>query len=59
MIKWLKYSGVWFTFAVNPYHWRLNFEAHTNPSDLDPAMRLIIVTVGPLTIRIVIDDGSY
>jgi hypothetical protein len=57
-MKWLKYSGVWFTLALNPYHWRINFEVH-GPDDMDPAMHVICATVGPLTVRIVIDDGSY
>ena len=57
-MKWLKYSGVWVSLALNPLHWRINFEVH-NSSEMDPAMTMIIGTVGPLTIRIVIDDGSY
>jgi hypothetical protein len=57
-VKWLKYSGVWVSLALNPLHWRINFEVH-NSSEMDPAMTMIIGTVGPLTIRIVIDDGSY
>ena len=57
-MKWLKYSGLWVTFALNPMHWRISFEVH-NSSEMDPAMTMIIGTVGPLTIRIVIDDGSY
>lgn len=58
MKKWLKYSGIWVTFALNPFHWRINYESHGS-TDMDPAMKLIIVTIGPITIRIVIDDGSY
>jgi hypothetical protein len=57
-MKWFKYSGIWVTFALNPMHWKIDFEVH-GPSDMDPAMKLIIGTAGPLTIRIVIDDGSY
>lgn len=57
-MNWFKYSGVWVTFAFNPMHWKIDFEVH-GPSDMDPAMKLIIGTAGPLTIRIVIDDGSY
>jgi hypothetical protein len=57
-MKWLQYSGIWFSFAVNPYHWRLDC-AFEGPTDLDPAQHHAFVTVGPLTVRIVIDDGSY
>jgi hypothetical protein len=58
MIKWLKYSGIWVTLALNPFHWTINYEVH-GPDDMDPAMKLIIVTIGPITVRIVLDDGSY
>ena len=57
-MNWLKYSGVWITFALNPYHWRVDFDMH-GPDDMDPARHVICATVGPLTVRIVIDDGSY
>jgi len=57
-MNWLKYSGVWISLAVNPYHWRIDFDVR-GPDDMDPARHVICATVGPLTVRIVIDDGSY
>lgn len=57
-MKWLKYSGVWVSLALNPYHWRISF-GYNRPNDMDPAMHALHATVGPLTVRIVIDDGSY
>jgi hypothetical protein len=57
-MNWLKYSGVWVTLALNPYHWTVNFRKQ-GPDDMDPAQHLFVATVGPLTVRIVIDDGSY
>lgn len=57
-MNWLKYSGVWISLALNPYHWRIKFE-YNGPNDMDPAMHAVYATVGPLTVRIVIDDGSY
>lgn len=55
---YLKYSGIWFGFAVNPYHWQLKFQT-TNPTDMDPAMYTVFLSVGPVWLRIIIDDGSY
>jgi len=57
-MNWLKYSGVWVSLALNPYHWRIKFE-YNGPNDMDPSMHAVYATVGPLTVRIVIDDGSY
>jgi len=57
-MNWLKYSGVWVTLALNPYHWTINFKKR-GPDDMDPAQHLFIATVGPITVRIIIDDGSY
>jgi hypothetical protein len=57
-MNWLKYSGIWFSFALNPFHWRLD-SGFDGPTDMDPAQYHAFIIVGPLTIRIVIDDGSY
>jgi hypothetical protein len=58
MIKWLKYSGIWFTLVLNPYHWRVTFN-YEGPNDMDPAMHNSVLSLGPVNMRIVIDDGSY
>lgn len=57
-MKWLRYSGIWVSLAINPLHWRIACEV-SGPTDMDPAMYSGYVSMGPLTIRIVIDDGSY
>ena len=56
--NYLKYSGVWVNFALNPYHWRLSFGTQ-KPDDMDPAMYTFVMTVGPITVRAVLDDGSW
>jgi hypothetical protein len=58
MIKWLKYSGVWVTLVLNPYHWQIAFN-YEGPNDMDPARHHAILSLGPVNMRIVIDDGSY
>jgi len=57
-LNYLKFSGVWINFAVNPYHWRLayNFD---RPNDTDPAMYQFSITIGPLSVRAIVDDGSW
>jgi len=56
--NYLKYSGVWISFAINPYHWRLSFE-FMHPDDLNPNMRGVFVSLLFISIRMVIDDGSW
>ena len=59
MLKnYLKYSGVWFGFVLNPYHWQFKLDYSGN-TELDPAMHKIELHLGPVWIRGVIDDGSY
>ena len=54
-LDYLKYSGIWITFAVNPYHWRVSCNSE------DDGFGVIIhsLTVGPLTIKGVVDNGKW
>lgn len=54
-MKWLKYSGVWFGFVVNPYHWRFEWDAKPITPDVQLETALYL---GPVWIRVVIDDGE-
>ena len=56
--NYLKYSGIWVSLAVNPYHWRFHKEFN-KPNDMDPSMYSLYLTLGPISIRFVIDDGSW
>jgi hypothetical protein len=58
LLNYLKYSGVWISFALNPYHWRL-CSGFQKPDDMDPALYSVVVICGPITIRVVLDDGSW
>jgi hypothetical protein len=57
-LKYLKFSGVWISFALNPYHWRLSAGTQ-KPNDMDPAQYYVFLTIGPISVRAVLDDGSW
>jgi hypothetical protein len=56
--KYIQYSGVWVTFGLNPFHWSFRFD-FLHPDDLNPKMRGIYVVCGFVSVRVVIDDGSW
>lgn len=57
-LNFCKYSGVWISIGLNPYHWRLSFKLDT-PTDMDPAMYILNIACGPINVRAVLDDGSW
>lgn len=57
-LDYLKFSGVWISFAINPYHWRLAYR-FDRPNDTDPALYQCNITLGPLSVRAILDDGSW
>jgi hypothetical protein len=58
MLKYLKYSGVWVGFVLNPYHWTLEATMIT-PDDLNPNQFGYFVSGGPVWVRFIVDDGSW
>jgi hypothetical protein len=56
--KFVRYSGIWVSFVLNPYHWRLEFK-FMHPDELNPNMRGFFVSLLPLTVRVVVDDGTW
>ena len=56
--KYISYSGVWVSFALNPFHWRLSFE-WMHPDELNPNMRGVFISLLPISVRIIVDDGSW
>jgi len=58
LINYLKYSGIWIGFIVNPYHWRFGWVRGTKEWP-DEYMFENCVYIGPLYIRVIIDDGSW
>jgi len=63
---WLKYSGVWINFVLNPYHWDFDFEfgglglPRLLQDDVHEDFEFFWLQMlfGPFNIRIVIDDGK-
>lgn len=56
--NYIRYSGVWVTFGLNPLHWSFKFE-FMHPDELNPKMRGIYFVLAFVSVRIVIDDGSW
>jgi hypothetical protein len=59
-IEYLRYSGVWIGIVLNPFHWQPKIETK-DPlfNDMNPNGKLLYISLGPLWIRIVIDDATY
>ena len=57
-LNYCKYSGIWVNFALNPYHWRINFNK-MKPDEMDPGLYAVYFTIGPLSVRAIVDDGSW
>jgi hypothetical protein len=56
--NYIKYSGIWFGLVINPFHWDFRFQT-LHPDDLNPNMRGIYISFGPIWTRIVIDNGTW
>jgi hypothetical protein len=56
--NYLKYSGIWFGFVVNPYHWNFKFEQKSDQL-FDDYVFFLNVYCGPAWIRIIIDNGKW
>jgi hypothetical protein len=57
-LNYFKYSGVWISFALNPYHWRIWLDFN-KPDDMDPGRYTFNIGVGPVAVKVVLDDGSW
>jgi hypothetical protein len=55
--NYLKYSGLWMGFVLNPYHWNLKLEYKDELAD--NYVFFLDAHFGPIWIRIIIDDGSW
>lgn len=56
--KWLKYSGVWVTIIVNPFHWKLWWNSFV-PDEFSRFGERIEIQVLFLNVRIVLDNGDW
>jgi hypothetical protein len=57
-MNWLKYSGVWMGIVLNPFHWEICFTG-VEPDDLNPRRWGAFASLGPLWVRVIIDDGTW
>jgi hypothetical protein len=59
MLKnYLKFSGMWMGFVLNPYHWEFKIQ-RIKPDESNPKNYGFMISVGPFWVRGVIDDGTW
>lgn len=56
--NYLKYSGMWIGFVLNPYHWEFKIQ-RMKPDEFNPKNHGFMISVGPFWVRGVIDDGTW
>jgi hypothetical protein len=57
--NWLRFSGIWVGFVFNPFHWRFRYETKGNNDGwADPVFENCLY-LGPIWIRVIIDDGRW
>ena len=56
--SYLKNSGLWAGFVLNPYHWEFKI-VKGSQDDLDDVIFGLAIYCGPIWIRVVIDDGHW
>ena len=58
-MNWLRYSGLWLTLVVNPFHWRIGPVDHGLGWLDGPCKREFSFQLLFLTVRIVLDNGNW
>ena len=51
LLNYVKFSGIWIGFVLNPYHWEFKF---LNTNDMG---KTIALYVGPVWFRLAISNG--
>lgn len=61
IFDYLRYSGLWFGVVVNPFHWQPDVQYVINDAlnEIDYYDFYLYVSIGPIWVRITIDDGSW
>ena len=57
--SYLKNSGLWAGFVLNPYHWQFKIKTKTEGILEDDVLFLLAIYVGPVWAKVIIDDGSW
>ena len=58
LLNYLTHSDIVIKLTLNPLRWRIAFDA-TGPTDLDPMRHALDAAFGPISVIVVIDDGSW
>lgn len=59
LTNWVKYSGVWIGFVLNPYHWEPDVKFYTKTDNEMYGLCFLEINLGLIWIRIIIDDGRW
>lgn len=57
LLSYLRYSGLWVGLVVNPCHWQWGIKG--SPTAWEDYCFDNAVHVGPVWIRLIIDDGRW
>ena len=56
--NYLRYSGVWIGFILNPLHWQIAWARGSREWPNDYLFENCLY-IGPIYIRVIIDDGRW
>jgi hypothetical protein len=58
-MDWLRYSGIWISLVVNPFHWRFSFDNKPDTLLSAPNMRQCQIQIAFIAVRLVVDNGDW
>ena len=58
LFNWIRYSGVWVGFVLNPFHWSFKWERESKEWPNDNVFENCL-HLGPIWVRVIIDDGRW
>ena len=58
IFSYLRYSGVWIGFVLNPLHWQIAWARGSTEWPNDYLFENCLY-IGPIYIRVIIDDGRW
>jgi hypothetical protein len=58
IFRYIRYSNFKFSFDFNPFVWSFRWH-YQPPVKSDPTLRILYLRILPLSLLVVIDDGTY
>jgi len=58
LFSFIRYSGIWVGLILNPFHWRLGLVRGSKEWPENYLFEICFY-LGPVYIRVIIDDGSW